>query len=156
MKSGIFTDRLIPDETGRLVPGEQASFTELLDNQEGIILDLGNLHYYTLNATAVFLWKQLRSQGTHTSATLSESLAAAFSVSASQAKADTTAFLRELGQYGLLSQAPLTEADSQAEQTQKITGLPAYVAPQLALTSSLAQVTLSGTSVIASAAVGGS
>ena len=43
--------------SAKLMTKEQTSFTELLDNVEGIILDLDNLHYYTLNTTGLFVWK---------------------------------------------------------------------------------------------------
>src|SRR5215210_818659 len=80
----------------KIVTKEQASFTELLDNQEGIILDLENLHYYTLNAAAVFLWKQMRSASANTAESLSAALANAFNINADLAELDTRAFLDEL------------------------------------------------------------
>ncbi|MFN7949605.1 MAG: PqqD family protein [Blastocatellia bacterium] len=131
--------------TEKLIPNEQASFTELLENQEGIILDLENLHYYTLNASAIFLWKQLRGRVAHTAETLSAALAGAFAINRAQAEADTRAFITELRQYGLVSTLPLSARDTLAKVTEvSVTGLPAYAAPQFSLSSSLAQVSLSG------------
>src|SRR5262245_34288523 len=83
-------------QTQKIVTKEQASFTELLDNQEGIILDLENLHYYTRNAAAVFLWKQMRSGSANTAESLSAGLAKAFNINADLAELDTRAFLDEL------------------------------------------------------------
>ncbi|HWQ34725.1 MAG TPA: PqqD family protein [Blastocatellia bacterium] len=131
--------------TEKLIASEQASFTELLENQEGIILDLENLHYYTLNAAAVLLWKELRRETTHTADSLSETLAQAFRISRAQADTDTWSFLAELRQYGLISTAPLTAEDRPANAADlSIAGLLPYQAPQLSLSSSLAQVSLSG------------
>jgi hypothetical protein len=139
--------------TELIVASKQASFTELLDNREGIILDLENLHYYTLNAAAVFLWKQLRSAA-ETAATLSDKLADAFSVSRAQAERDTADFLAELRQYELIS------FSAQAEELQPVktggtaaTELPPYEAPQLILSSSLAQVSLSGSATTSMGAI---
>jgi hypothetical protein len=131
--------------TEKLTPSEQASFTELLENQEGIILDLENLHYYTLNAAAVLLWKELRRTPAHTADSLSEMLARAFQISRAQADADTQSFLTALRQYGLISTSPLTAEDRPTNAADfSIAGLPPYQAPQLSLSSSLAQVSLSG------------
>lgn len=131
--------------TEKLIASEQASFTELLENQEGIILDLENLHYYTLNAAAVLLWKELRRETTHTADSLSETLAQTFRLSRTQADTDTQSFLAELRQYGLISTAPLTAEDRSANAADlSIAGLPSYQPPQLSLSSSLAQVSLSG------------
>ncbi|HZS04502.1 MAG TPA: PqqD family protein [Blastocatellia bacterium] len=127
----------------KVVASEQASFTELLENQEGIILDLGNLHYYTLNPTAVFLWKQLQNKTTQTVETLSRSLARAFTISLGQAEAGTQAFLEELRQYGLVSYSALGGEDIPADIAESaVVSLPAYEVPQLRISQSLAQVAL--------------
>ncbi len=140
----------------KVVISEQASFTELLENQEGVILNLENLYYYTLNSSAVFLWKTLRSQAAPTAKTLSQHLVSAFSISPAQAEADTQAFLSELSEYSLISYSPLSAQDKLSDVAQASVGtLPAYEAPQFKLSSSLLQVTLSGSSTI-SPAIGGS
>src|SRR5260221_1535811 len=89
----------------KIVTKEQASFTELLDNQEGIILDLENLHYYTLNAAAVFLWKQMRSGSANTAESLSAALATAFNINADLAELDSRTFLDELEGNALVFQS---------------------------------------------------
>ena len=137
----------------QIVTKEQASFTELLDNQEGIILDLENLHYYTLNAAAIFLWKQLRSGAATTTERLSVALTGAFNINADLAELDTRAFLDELEGNGLVHYA---QASGPAYGKFTLTGaLPAYAPPQLQLSNSLTQVVLSGSSTIATAAISG-
>jgi hypothetical protein len=141
--------------TPTIVTKEQASFTELLDNQEGIILDLENLHYYTLNAAAVYLWKQMRSGSANTAESLTVALAGAFNINADLAELDTRAFLDELEGNGLIFHS---EFDVTAANKSLAAGngeLPAYEPPQLKLSNSLTQVTLSGSSTIATNAIGG-
>jgi len=137
----------------KLIPKEQASFTELLDHQEAIILDLENLHYYALNAAASFLWKQMRA-GAQTAEDLSAALAAAFGINAEQAELDTRIFLDDLACYGLVSSSPLEAKDVAANPgTETIGSLPAYEPPQLKLSNSLLHITLSGSSTISTAAI---
>jgi hypothetical protein len=139
--------------TPQIATKEQASFTELLDNREGIILDLENLHYYTLNAAAVFLWKQMRSGAANTVEALSEALAAAFKINIDLAELDTRTFLDELEGNGLIGYNQVC-ARSQSKHL-AITGgeMPAYEPPQLQLSNSLIRVTLSGSSTISTAAI---
>jgi hypothetical protein len=126
----------------KIVTKEQASFTELLDDREGIILDLENLHYYTLNATAVFLWKRMRSGVANTVESLSEALALSFNLNADLAELDTRAFLDELEGNGLVSFAEF-EVKAYSRFLAATNGpLPAYEPPQLQLSNSLIQVTL--------------
>jgi len=140
--------------TPKIVTKEQASFTELLDNQEGIILDLENLHYYTLNAAAVLLWKQMRSGSANTAESLTATLAKAFKINADLAELDTRAFLDELEGNNLVFHSEF-EAPFANKSLAGIEGeLPAYEPPQLKLSNSLTQVTLSGSSTIATAAIG--
>ncbi len=140
--------------SNQVVTKEQASFTELLDHQEAIILDLETLHYYSLNATACFLWKQMRSGRRETVETLSARLASAFQIQAEQAELDTRTFLAELEQYELISWAPLEEPpEIIAAGEPPCESLPAYQPPQLKLSSSLLHVTLSGSSTISAGAI---
>ncbi len=139
----------------KIVTKEQASFTELLDNQEGIILDLENLHYYTLNAAAVFLWKQMRSASANTAESLSAALAGAFNINADLAELDTRTFLDELEGNALIFHSEFDVTVINKALTATNGDLPAYEPPQLKLSNSLTQVTLSGSSTIAVAAIGG-
>ncbi len=135
----------------QIVTKEQSSFTELLDNREGVILDLENLHYYTLNATAVFLWKQLRSANANTVEMLSASLAQAFRINPDLAELDTRAFLSDLEGNGLVASSEIQIAAQALPPPAE--ELPEYEPPQLKLSNSLTQVTLSGSSTIATAAI---
>jgi hypothetical protein len=140
-------------QTQKIVTKEQASFTELLDNQEGIILDLENLHYYTLNAAAVFLWKQMRSGSANTAESLSAALAKAFNINADLAELDTRAFLDELEGNSLVFHSEFGVTVANKALAAAGGELPAYDPPQLKLSNSLTQVTLSGSSTIATAAI---
>lgn len=130
---------------------EQTSFTELLDNVEGIILDLDNLHYYTLNSTGLFIWKQLRSGLSQTSEQLSEALSQSFSQSPDAVASDLMIFLEELEGNGLIHES-VVEGPVNGSVTVSGT-LPSYEAPRLKLSNSLTHVTLSGSSTIATAAI---
>lgn len=136
----------------KIVTKEQTSFTELLDNVEGIILDLENLHYYTLNSTGLFLWKQLRKGYAQTREQMAELLSEAFRLPVSVLDADLRAFLSELEANGLITYA--TNGDGEVAGRVVVTGdLPGYEAPRLKLSNALTQVTLSGSSTIATGAI---
>ncbi len=138
--------------TSNIVTKEQASFTELLDDQEGIILDLENLHYYTLNAAAVFLWKQMRSGAADTVEELSEALANAFKINVNLAELDIRAFLDELENNGLIGYSERRHA-FQFNPSATVRVFSDYEPPQLKLSNLLTQVTLSGSSTVATAAI---
>ena len=131
----------------------QASFTELLDQREAIILDLDNLHYYTLNATAIFLWKHLRTCAAQTAAALAQAFAAAFQINDAQAELDVLAFLDELRGNGLIAPGQSESAQPNSVLAIDRASLPSYETPQLKLANSLSQVVLSGSSTIATAAI---
>lgn len=137
----------------KIVTKEQASFTELLEDREGIILDLENLHYYTLNATAVFLWKLMRSGSASDVESLSDALATAFKINADLAELDTRAFLDELESNGLVGYAESEVKVHNRALTATTGALPGYEPPQLRLSNSLTEVTLSGSSTVAVAAL---
>lgn len=131
----------------KFVTKEQTSFTELLEQQEAIILDLENLHYYTLNAAASFLWQQLRPGAAVEG--LSAALSAAFQINAEQAELDTRAFIDELTRHGLISSTALEAGEKARGSEVTVTErLAAYQPPQLKVSSSLSHVTLSGSSTI--------
>lgn len=135
-----------------IVTKEQTSFTELLDNVEGIILDLDNLHYYTLNSTGLFIWKRLRSGASRTQDHLAEAMVRTFGLAPAVIERDLQAFLRELEGNGLITRST-GEVVSRTGMEESVTGLPSYEAPRLNLSNSLTQVTLSGSSTIATAAI---
>src|SRR5215510_3496857 len=138
----------------QIVAKEQASFTELIDDREGFILDLENLHYYTLNTTAVFLWKRIRSNALAgatfaTPESLSGALVDAFDVNADLAELDTRVFLDELECNDLIRYVEHdlgpTDARAAGGAIYGLMGdLPAYEPPQLQLSNTLMQVTQFG------------
>ncbi len=136
-----------------IAPKAQASFTELQEDREAIILDLENLHYYTLNAAAILLWKNLRAGAAHTAESLSAALAQAFRLDPAQAERHTRDWLTELARYGLIEYRKAQTAAARA----LLPGaeLPPYEAPHLRLSNALTNVVLSGSSTIATAAIGG-
>lgn len=136
-----------------IVTKEQTSFTELLDNVEGIILDLDNLHYYTLNSTGLFIWKQLRSGASRTQDHLAEEMTRAFGLPQVVIERDLQAFLGELEGNGLITRSYDGVVDRAVRTEESGTRLQSYEAPRLNLSNSLTQVTLSGSSTIATAAI---
>jgi hypothetical protein len=138
--------------SAKLMTKEQTSFTELLDNVEGIILDLDNLHYYTLNTTGLFVWKQLRSGLSLTREQLCEALAKAYNVDGASIETEVDGFLEELETNGLIHELK-GDVQSSAKLAESNGQLPVYEAPRLKLSNSLTQVVLSGSSTIATAAI---
>ena len=138
----------------QFVTKEQASFTELIDHQESILLDLENLHYYSLNAAATLLWKHLRSGSATTVEALAAKLATAFALNSETAELDTRQFVEELIQNHLLW-----------ETTEKVVGttafsfpteLSAYEPPCVKSSHSVLELNLAGgASTGASGALGG-
>jgi hypothetical protein len=124
----------------------QASFTELLDDREAIILDLENLHYYTLNAAAILLWKQLRGGAAQTAPALSAVLAESFGLTREEAERDTQAWLEEMARNGLI--AYTAEAAPPPAAVARPADLPPYETPQLKLSNSLTEVVLAGSSIV--------
>ena len=86
----------------KLVTKEQASFTELIEHQESVLLDLESLHYYSLNSSATLLWKYLRSGNANTFEELNFELAKAFGVSPETTATETAQFLQKLRQDRLI------------------------------------------------------
>jgi hypothetical protein len=138
--------------SAKLMTKEQTSFTELLDNVEGIILDLDNLHYYTLNTTGLFVWKQLRGGVSHTREQLCDSLGKAYNVDSSTIEPEVDGFLEELETNGLIQELK-GDVPVNAKFAESNGQLPGYEAPRLKLSNSLTQVVLSGSSTIATAAI---
>jgi hypothetical protein len=140
----------------KIVTKEQASFTELLDDQEAIILDLENLHYYTLNAAAIVLWKRLCTGAAQTATALTAALQKAFGLNPEQAELDARDFLAQLSRNGLIEFVTgELGASSTAASFASSDDLPAYTPPQLKLSNSLTQVVLSQSATIATTAITG-
>ncbi len=117
---------------------EQTSFTELLDNVEGIILGL-------------FIWKQLRSGACQTTSQLTAALVGTYGLAPAVIERDLETFIEELEGNGLVTRS-LSEIGA-ATATAAVDSLPPYETPRLKLSNSLTKVTLSGSSTIATAAI---
>lgn len=138
----------------RIVTKEQTSFTELLDNREGIILDIENLHYFTLNGSAIIIWKLLRSGACDTADQLTARFVDSFGLEPERAFDEINAFLHELKSQGLISYGEFRDdAGSAKIAPPHEKSLPVYEPPTLKVSESLSQVTLSGSSTVATAAI---
>ncbi len=82
-------------EEPRYVASERALLTELGDGT-GVLLDLDSKFYFTLNETAIFVWKVLGDRVGLTRAELAQQLSRAFDVDQARAAADLEPVLEEL------------------------------------------------------------
>jgi hypothetical protein len=82
-------------------PNPQALFTEL-DDGTGVVLHLDTKFYYTLNATAVFVWKALADARAGSIAAIAEELTRAFRVERAAAERDVAEIVAEMLADGLL------------------------------------------------------
>lgn len=133
---------------------EETSFTELVENREAVLLDLDNLHYYTLNGTAIEIWRWMRGEEAATLGQMISNLHGAFRLpegDAGRIEQEVSRFLGELEQNGLLRRYEEGHPEEMAATSGP--GDRPYVPPQLKLASSLSRVTLSGSSTIATAAI---
>jgi len=135
----------------RIVTKEETSFTELLDNREGIILDLENLHYFTLNGSALMIWKILGVGATPDE--LAGQIASAFDIDRHQALAEAGEFLDELKAHGLIGFTDAEKTESPKRIAVETGGLPVYEPPTMKVSESLSRVALSGSSTVATAAI---
>lgn len=140
----------------RYVTKEQASFTELIDHQESILLDLESLHYYSLNAAATLLWKHLRA-GSATSLTeLGQQMAAAFQLTPATAERDTRQFLTELLHHQLIAGTEEQVARKSSFAFPTTDELPGYEPPAVKTSNAVLEMNLAGTSSMGgSSALGG-
>ena len=83
----------------------RALLTELGDGT-GVLLDLDSKFYFTLNETALFVWKQLVDGQGLAREQLAAALAGAFEVEPDAASADLDAVLELLTRERLVSRAP--------------------------------------------------
>lgn len=78
-----------------------------LPDGTGVVLHLDDKFYFTLNATAVFVWQRLH-DGAHSEASLAAAVTARFVVDDAVARADVHALLFELVDNGLAAREPET------------------------------------------------
>jgi hypothetical protein len=88
--------------TTRLVPYEHIVFSEL-DEQEGVLVDLNTKRYYTLNETAIFVWRLLEKK--LSADEIAQELSDNYEVTPEQATASVNKLLGELSQRNLLTSA---------------------------------------------------
>ena len=82
-------------------PHPQALFTEL-DDGTGVVLHLDTKFYYTLNPTAVFVWKALGGREPRTIAAIAHDLTRAFRVELAEAERDVIRIVGEMLADGLV------------------------------------------------------
>ncbi len=126
----------------KLITKEQSSFTELIEHHESIILDLENLHYYSLNAAATLLWKYLRSGQATTVDELSQKLTEAFNLSASDATTDARQFVEELLTNQLIAATENEIAGYSTFVMPSAGQLPTYEAPCLKTSNAVMDMSL--------------
>lgn len=140
----------------RYVTKEQASFTELIDHQESILLDLESLHYHSLNAAATFLWKHLRSGSATSVNELSDKLAATFGLTPKTAALDTQQFIEELLQNQLIARTEEKATGKSLFTLPTANEVPAYEPPAIKTANAVIEMNLAGTSSTgATGALGG-
>ena len=93
-----------PDDAERLRASERALLTELGDGA-AVLLDLESKFYFTLNETAIFVWRKLaaREAPAPTRAELVAAVTAEFETDAQTAEADLEALLEFLTRERLVS-----------------------------------------------------
>jgi hypothetical protein len=84
------------------MPHEHVVFSEL-DEKEGVLVDLNSKRYYTLNETALFVWRLLEKK-TPAGEIVSE-LIENYEVTPELARASVDKLLSELSQRNLLTHA---------------------------------------------------
>jgi hypothetical protein len=89
----------------RYLASERALLTELGDGT-GVLLDLDSKFYFTLNETAICLWRLLSKRPGSSPQQLSEQLAREFEVEPSEAAADVEALLSALRREHLVQPLP--------------------------------------------------
>ncbi len=140
----------------KLVTKEQASFTELIEHQESILLDLESLHYYSLNSSATLLWKYLRSGNANTFETLNQELAQAFGVTPEKTAADTSSFIQKLRQDHLIEVTEKAVTKRSGFVFATAGQLLNYEAPAVKTSDAVMEMNLaSGSSTAAGGSIGG-
>jgi hypothetical protein len=85
-----------------LVPHEHVVFSEL-DECEGVLVDLNSKRYYTLNETALFVWRLLEKKTP--AGEIARELTESYEVTPEQARVSVDKLLADLSQRNLLTQA---------------------------------------------------
>jgi glutathionylspermidine synthase len=88
--------------TALLIPQEHVIFSDL-DEGEGVLVDLNAKRYYTLNETAIFVWRRLEKR--LSAEEIVRELADHYDVTPERAAASVKHLLSELSQRNLLTNA---------------------------------------------------
>jgi Coenzyme PQQ synthesis protein D (PqqD) len=88
-------------ESSVLVPNPQVLFTEL-DDGTGVLLNLDTKFYYSMNRTAVFVWKAISAKTARTTPEIAKKLTESFRVEVPDAERDVGAIVEEMLADGLL------------------------------------------------------
>jgi Coenzyme PQQ synthesis protein D (PqqD) len=72
------------------------------NDDQVLLLSLANEHYFELNSSASFLWKELNEEGTHTQSSLVRALSNNFGIDTGTADCDVGKFLDSLRAIGCL------------------------------------------------------
>ena len=91
-----------PEPEPRYRASQRALLTDLGDGS-GVLLDLETKFYFTLNETAIFLWRLLESNGGSSRAELAAAMTGAFEVDAPEADAAVDEVLDMLAREHLVS-----------------------------------------------------
>jgi hypothetical protein len=83
------------------VTNPQVLFTEL-DDGTGVLLNLDTKFYYSMNRTAVFVWKAISGGSAETPEAIARRLTEAFRVDIEVAQRDVTSVVEEMLADGLL------------------------------------------------------
>jgi hypothetical protein len=84
------------------VPHEHVVFTDL-DEGEGVLVDLNAKRYYTLNETALFVWRLLEKRAPADE--IVREMTESYDVTPEQARASVERLISELSQRNLLTHA---------------------------------------------------
>lgn len=88
--------------TALLIPQDHVIFSDL-DEGEGVLVDMNAKRYYTLNETAIFVWRRLEKK--QSTQEIVRELADCYDVTPERADASVKHLLAELSQRNLLTPA---------------------------------------------------
>jgi Coenzyme PQQ synthesis protein D (PqqD) len=77
-------------------------FWRFANDNQVLLLSLANEHYFELNSSASFLWKELNDEQAHTQSSLVRALSDHFDIETSTAHRDVAKFLDSLQAIGCL------------------------------------------------------
>ena len=88
--------------TKKIKAGKSVVFTDL-DDGSGVLLNLENKFYYSLNSTGSFIWRLLEEKEELTEDKVLEAVMENFEVERQEAELDVKEFMEELSKEGLIT-----------------------------------------------------